>query len=158
MSEIERAIEYFERKIVKNDRACENYVALFAEEAKRQWIEIDRPIGELALKLLRAELEREKNEPMTIEEILDMNGKPVWCQTGDGYEGWALVIVDKYQDGGHYLYLFSDDLTRDGINECFEPDEDFINLKFSDDPDGHFGLHVLGWRAYRYEPKGEPNV
>ena len=110
------------------------------------------------IKLIRAELEREKNEPLTVEEILNMNGKPVWCQTGDGYEGWALVIVDKYQDGGHYLYLFSDDLTRDGINECFEPDEDFINLKFSDDPDGHFGLHVLGWRAYRYEPKGEPNV
>ena len=112
----------------------------------------------MALDALKEKLEREKNEPLTIEEILDMNGKPVWCQTGDGYEGWALVIVDKYQDGGHYLYLFSDELTRGGINEAFEPDEDFINLKFSDDPDGHFGLHVLGWRAYRYEPKGEPNV
>lgn len=97
---------------------------------------------------------QEQNEPLTIEEIINMNGKPVWCQTGDGYEGWALVIVDKYKDGGHYLYLFSDELTRDGINEAFEPDEDFINLKFSDDPNGHFGLHVLGWRAYRYEPKG----
>ena len=70
MSEIERAIEYFERKIVKNDRACENYVAPFAEEAKRQWIEIDRPIGELALKLLRAELEREKN-PLTCDGCKD---------------------------------------------------------------------------------------
>lgn len=97
---------------------------------------------------------QEQNEPLTIEEIISMNGKPVWCQTGDGYEGWALVIVDNYQDGGHYLYLFSDELTRGGINEAFEPDEDFYNLTFSDDPNGHFGLHVLGWRAYRYEPKG----
>ena len=147
MNEIERAIAYweeFEREI--------------DEMPHSEILEAQREPVRTALTVLRAELEREKNEPLTIEEILDMNGKPVWCQTGDGYEGWALVIVDKYQDGGHYLYLFSDDLTRDGINECFEPDEDFINLKFSDDPDGHFGLHVLGWRAYRYKPKGEPNV
>ena len=141
MNKIERAIECFNNKVWSGE--------LFESEVD---------MYNAVYKVLRAELEREKNEPLTIEEILDMNGKPVWCQTGDGYEGWALVIVDKYQDGGHYLYLFSDDLTRDGINECFEPDEDFINLKFSDDPDGHFGLHVLGWRAYRYEPKGEPNV
>ena len=107
------------------------------------------------VQVLRAELDREKNEPLTIEEILEMNGKPVWCQNGDGYQGWALVIVDNYKDGGHYLCLFSDDLTRNGINEAFEPDEDFYNLTFSGDPNGHFGLHVLGWRAYRYEPKGE---
>ena len=141
MSEIERAIECFNNKVWSGE--------LFESEVD---------MYNAVITVLRAELEREKNEPLTIEEILDMNGKPVWCQTGDGYEGWALVIVDKYQDGGHYLYLFSDDLTRDGINECFEPDEDFINLKFSDDPNGHFGLHVLGWRAYRYEPKGEPHV
>ena len=72
MSEIERAIDYFEKKIKKNDRAVENYVAPFAEEAKRQWAEIDRPIGELALKILRAELDREKNEPLTLEEIKEL--------------------------------------------------------------------------------------
>lgn len=81
MSEIERAIEYFERKIVKNDRARENYVALFAEEAKRQWIEIDRPIGELALKLLRAELEREKN-PLTCDGCRwEQDYSPSQCDT-----------------------------------------------------------------------------
>ena len=143
MGDIERAIDDFG-----------NYV----EMGYGQYFRPSSESTELALTALKEKLEREKNEPLTIEEILKMNGKPVWCQTGDGYEGWALVIVDKYQDGGHYLYLFSDDLTRDGINECFEPDEDFINLKFSDDPDGHFGLHVLGWRAYRYKPTGEPNV
>ena len=149
MSEIERAID----EIAAAQEQARRITLADGTQMSKEWISIKTL--KLAETIMTAELECEKNEPLTIEEILKMNGKPVWCQTGDGYEGWALVIVDKYQDGGHYLYLFSDDLTRDGINECFEPDEDFINLKFSDDPDGHFGLHVLGWRAYRYEPKGE---
>lgn len=102
MNEIERAIEYFERKIVKNDRACENYVAPFAEEAKRQWIEIDRPIGELALKLLRAELEREKNpltcggcvrhsEKYSVEDF--MHTKCAGCSRGT-------ILPDRYEPKG----------------------------------------------------------
>ena len=152
MSEIERAIETIENYIKALDQRMKNGEAGVAV-GWDMWVDRMQDL-QTTLRILTAELEREKN-PLTIEQILNMNGKPVWCQTGDGYEGWALVIVDKYQNGGHYLYLFSDDLTRDGINECFEPDEDFINLKFSDDPNGHFGLHVLGWRAYRYESKGE---
>ena len=141
MSEIERAIKVLE----------EEYAFSLECDATQK----RSSAYKTALTVLRDELARHENAPLTIEEVISMNGKPVWCQTGDGYQGWALVIVDNYKDGGHYLYLFSDDLTSDGINEAFEPDEDFYNLTFSDDPNGHFGLHVLGWRAYRYEPKGE---
>ena len=152
MNEIERAIETVKNYIKALDQKIKNGEAGVAV-GWDMWVDRMQDL-ETTLRILTAELTRQENAPLTIDEIISMNGKPVWCQTGDGYEGWALVIVDNYQDGRHYLYLFSDDLTRDGINEAFEPDEDFYNLTFKDDPNGHFGLHVLGWRAYRYEPEG----
>lgn len=141
MSEIERAIEYFERKIVKNDRACENCVAPFAEEAKRQWVEIDRPIGELALKILRAELDREKNEPLTLEEIKELyeaafSGFPVWCKYLNEYSYPFGAVIDRYD--GQIVAVHAAGLKDDELNR----EEDYGQT----------------WLAYRYEPKGEPNV
>lgn len=28
-----------------------------------------------------------------------------------------------------------------------------LTLEMQDDPYGHFGLHLLGWRAYRQKPE-----
>ena len=134
MSEIERAIEYFERKIVKNDRACENYVAPFAEEAKRQWIEIDRPIGELALKLLRAELSRQENAPLTWDELVSMIRKTVYIvdRTDDEKSGWAIVGKQHIKIGLEFITLCENLAFRRELKE----------------------LYGQTWLAYRYEPKG----
>jgi hypothetical protein len=106
---------------------------------------------------LRAQQERENPQPLTLKEILQMDGKPVYAQSGDGFSGWVIVAVARYVDGGHTLYFCAPTFEN---NFMGEPDEDFINMTH-DDPDGHFGLHVLGWRAYANEPKGdnrEPHI
>ena len=95
--------------------------------------------------------ELDNPQPLTLEKLLTMNGKPSYVQSGDGFSGWVIVAIEKYREFGHTLYFCSTEFEDDFV---VEPDEDFINMTH-DDPDGHFGLHVLGWRAYATEPKGE---
>jgi len=99
-------------------------------------------------KKLRAELEnyrkghREEaisalsppNEPLTIEQLREMDGEPVW-------------IVEQ-PDWGHW------ELSADAEDYLANRDQDFYGLKH-DDPAGRYGLHVLGWLAYRRPPEGE---
>lgn len=50
----------------------------------------------LAISTLRAQQEAEKNEPLTLEQLLEMDGQPVWVEHPDGYKhynGWTLVFV-----------------------------------------------------------------
>lgn len=86
------------------------------------------------------------NAPMTLEELRKMDGKPAYFRFGDGTCGYAVVSCDE---GRLVLYgpSFEEDHTY--------PDEDFINMEMDNDPHGHFGLHMLGWRAYRYKPEEE---
>ena len=87
--------------------------------------------------------ERENPQPLTLDELREMDGEPAYFQFGDGVQGWA--IIEWQTESGIILYgPVADDHS--------EPDVDFINMKY-DDPDGYFGLHLLGWRAYRYKPK-----
>lgn len=48
---------------------------------------------EMAISALRAQQEGEKNETLTLDELRDMDGQPVWCCspyiTTDGH--WAIV-------------------------------------------------------------------
>lgn len=80
---------------------------------------------------------------LTLEELRQMDGKPVYLQYGDGTEGWGIVCAED-----NYMYFYGPD-----IEDNNEPDQDFYNMT-CDDPDGFFGLHVLGWRAYD-QPPGE---
>ena len=74
------------------------------------------------------------NEPLTLEELREMDGEPVW-------------IVEQ-PDWGHW------ELSADAEDYLADRDQDFYGLKH-DDPAGRYGLHVLGWLAHRRPPEGE---
>lgn len=77
------------------------------------------------------------NEPLTLEQLREMDGEPVW-------------IVEQ-PDWGHW------ELSADAEDYLADRDQDFYGLKH-DDPAGRYGLHVLGWLAYRRPPEGETNA
>lgn len=93
-----------------------------------------------ALAALNEKLEKEKPSPLTLEELVEMDGQPVWLEFGDGESGWAVLELISPLAG----FIFH------GVN-TEEPDPDFLNMEHND-PDGHHGLHLLGWRAYRSKP------
>ena len=74
------------------------------------------------------------NEPLTLEQLRQMDGRPVW-------------IVEP-PDWGHW------ELSADAEDYIADRDQDLYGLKH-DDPAGQCGLHVLGWLAYRRPPEGE---
>lgn len=80
------------------------------------------------------------NEPLTLDELRQMDEEPVYVQIGDGREGYV-ILVWEYGSAMLYGPKF----------ELCEMDQDFYNMVHND-PDGHFGLHVLGWLAYRHKP------
>lgn len=100
---------------------------------------------QMALSALRAQQEAEKNEPLTRDELLTMNGKPVWCEDGNGNACWCLICV--IHDKG---CVFMDAVD----NETGLWDGDYYGMT----GDGKHGLHLLGWIAYRHPPKEAHNV
>ena len=74
------------------------------------------------------------NEPLTLEELREMDGEPVW--------------IVEHPDWGHW------ELSADAEDYIADRDQDLYGLKH-DDPAGQCGLHVLGWLAYRRPPEGE---
>lgn len=62
----------------------------------------------MAITALRAQQEAEKNEPLTLEELKAMCGKPVWVQPPKDpiYGRWA--IVDGVDVARNKLFLVSD--------------------------------------------------
>lgn len=52
----------------------------------------------------------------------------------------------EHPDWGHW------ELAEDAEDYLMDRDEDFYGMKHND-PFGRFGLHVLGWLAYRHKPK-----
>lgn len=89
-------------------------------------------ICDMALSALRAQQEQESNEPLTLDELRRMDGEPVW-------------IVEE-PDWGHW------ELSADAEDYLADRDECFYGMKH-DDPDGRYGLHKLGWLAYRHQLK-----
>lgn len=75
---------------------------------------------------------RPANEPLTLDELRAMGGQPVW--------------IVEYPDWGHW------ELSADAADYLCDRDPDFYGMKH-DDPAGKYGLHVLGWLAYRTKPK-----
>ena len=72
------------------------------------------------------------NEPLTLEQLREMNGEPVW--------------IVEHPDWGHW------ELSADAEDYIADRDQDLYGLKH-DDPAGQCGLHVLGWLAYRRPPE-----
>ena len=122
MNEIERAIDHFE-DFLKNMRCHET---LLVPEAI--------PSHELALKLLRAELTRQENAPLTLEELSKLaSSDPVWgahCFVKDVYTGKVFQALVDVDSTGIAVLI--------GSNKKMD-------------------IYEYGrkWIAYRYEPKGE---
>lgn len=77
------------------------------------------------------------NDPLTLEELRGMDGEPVY--------------IVEHPDWGHWE-----------LSECAEDylddrAEGFYGMTMPptlSDPMGRYGLHVLGWLAYRRKPDG----
>lgn len=81
------------------------------------------------------------NEPLTLDELREMDGEPVWCVDGRGNQCWCLVNCD---DGLPCCYDNETGLWED----CF----------YGMTGDGRFGLHQSGWLAYRSKPEEGTNA
>lgn len=88
---------------------CGLYVSCSREELDRKHEAIHR-----AIDLLRTHQDNQPNEPLTLEELREMDSQPVWVELGPGYEGrWALVqvwakstnIIYLIQANGSVLHL-----------------------------------------------------
>lgn len=77
------------------------------------------------------------NDPLTLEQLRQMDGRPVW--------------IVEHPDWGHW------ELSADAEDYIADRDQDLYGLKH-DDPAGQCGLHVLGWLAYRRPPEGEEDT
>ena len=82
----------------------------------------------LAVEALEATVGPPPNDPLGLEELREMDGEPVW-------------IVEHPDWGQWELSANAEDYVQDRR-------EEFYGMKH-DDPDGKFGLHLLGWLAYR---------
>ncbi len=85
------------------------------------------------LQILRAQAEAEKNEPLTLEELRKMDGKPVWVKPLVGWKTepfWAIVHAPYVSDGR---------LSND-------PERCVLSL-------GGPGAYWTDWIAYRRKPE-----
>ena len=73
-----------------------------------------------------------KNEPLTLDELRKMDGEPVW--------------IVEYPDWGHW------ELSADAEDYVTDRELSFYGMKHND-PAGRYGLHKLGWLAYRQKPE-----
>lgn len=78
----------------------------------------------------------EAETPLTLDELKRMDGKPVW--------------IVEHPDWGHW------ELSDDAQDYIEDRDPDFYGMtmpKSNPDPAGKYGLHALGWLAYKREPE-----
>lgn len=71
------------------------------------------------------------DEPLTLEQLREMNGHPVWIAEAPYWGHW--------------------ELSEDAEDYILDRDPDLYGLTYPD-PDGKGGLHKLGWLAYAYPP------
>lgn len=81
----------------------------------------------------RAQPAQPANKPLTLEELRGMDGEPVW--------------IVAHPDWGHW------EMSEDAADYFEDRDEDFYGMTYND-PAGRYGLHALGWLAYRRKPEG----
>lgn len=85
-----------------------------------------------AMKVVLSAL-RPANDPLSLEQLREMNGEPVYLIVKDGYEPlgmWALIDVSEKDHivlinniGGRSSYYSDDDLERDHITVYRRPPE-----------------------------------
>ncbi len=105
---------------------AEKASAWFADRAKNTPMPGARAMFEIAATALREKAEREDPKPLTLEELQQMDGEPVWM---DGFE-WRISYGVSTINGGLCLATgFDSWIPLDGYGET--------------------------WFAYRHKPKGE---
>lgn len=82
----------------------------------------------MAISALRAE---PTGDPLTLEQLREMEGQPVWIVEAPHWGHW--------------------ELSEDAEDYIIDRHEEFYGLKYND-PEGKHGLHKLGWLAYAYPP------
>lgn len=90
----------------------------------------DFEMSELALAALREKLARDNPKPLTLEELRQMDGEPVWI-VADHYGTYADVVRILGRDKGDARVSFS------------------INYRLQENG------HGKTWTAYRHKPKEE---
>ena len=113
------------------------------------------------VQLLRAELSRQENAPLTWDELIAMDGKPVFIVSGRGdneLNGWFLVSAERHDVESVEFTGTIDNLVLSSITDELSPEECFYgmtcNIECGEADCARNGLHHMGWIAYRYEPKG----
>ena len=76
------------------------------------------------------------NEPLTLKQLRQMDGEPVWCADGEGHSCYCLVNAES-----------EDCIDSECGAWCFG----FYGMT----GDGENGLHNMGWLAYAHKPGGE---
>ena len=130
MSDIERAIEGFENELRGMKNSAPRHMAKKRQDRRTERINT-------ALTVLRAELSRQENAPLTWDEVVASEGKPVFIyglEGEHGDDGWS-IVGEKYERSGFtFVNLHDKNITNCGLDD----------------------LYGKTWIAYRYEPKGEP--
>ena len=76
--------------------------------------------------------ENAHSAPLTLDELRKMDGEPVW--------------IVEYPDWGHW------ELSADAEDYVTDREPSFYGMKHNDHA-GRYGLHKLGWLAYRQKPE-----
>ena len=63
-------------------------------EIPASWVEHEQ----IRLDALKEKAEREDPKPLTFEEMMQMDGQPVWVQQQTGKSGWCVVLKWRYKD------------------------------------------------------------
>lgn len=86
---------------------------------------------------VRHKKEQERNDPITLDDLRKMDGEPVW--------------IVEYPDWGHW------ELSADAEDYVTDREPSFYGMK-PNDPAGRYGLHKLGWLAYRQKPEDDDHA
>jgi len=94
---------------------------------------------EMAVFALRAQAEEEKNEPLTLEELREMDGEPVWVKVLD-----HSVFADKADDFCGWGLV-----RKSWVRVWDERRADLVHIDY------HFEEYGKVWLAYRCKPEEE---
>lgn len=143
MSEIDGAKEYpalKAKRLTRNDiiQGNINMLDSGARECRRIGELASAEEKEIIAEILRAELSRQENAPLTWDELVSMTRKTVYIvdRTDDEKSGWSIVGKQHIKIGLEFITLCENLAFRRELKE----------------------LYGQTWIAYRHEPKGEPNV
>lgn len=89
---------------------------------------------EIACQAMREKIERENPKPLTLDELRNMNGKPVW-------------IEKKYSDLESYFGIVCLSFNQEYVMSFIAVTQGYAMLKV------HFSEYGATWLAYKYKPK-----